>query len=148
MALSGWRAADLDNQANAWIAATTQEVPTFLNKFALINIGVNDINVTSQASFEASLGSLLDKIHAAWPTMHILVAKVWKRNFDALCDTMDDTWIPNVLSTRSAFASAGPDERIVIKAGDNGAANTTDGVHYSTAGNAAWAAALKTAMGF
>lgn len=146
--MSGWRAADLDNQANAWIAATTQEVPAFLNKFVLINIGVNDIGVTSQASFEASLGSLLDKIHTAWPTTHILVAKVWKRGFDSQCDTMDDTWIVNVLSGRSSFASAGPDERTVIKAGDNGAANTTDGVHYSTAGNAAWAAALKVSMGY
>lgn len=114
----------------------------------LVNIGVNDINVTPQASFEASLGSLLDKIHTAYPTMHILLALPWKRGFDTQCTTMDDVWIPNVASPRSSFVTLGPDERTVIKAGDNGVTNTTDGVHYSAAGNTAWAAALKTAMGF
>lgn len=147
MALSGWRVGDLDTQANGWIASNTQEVPAFLNKFILINVGVNDIGVTSQASFEASLGSLLDKIHAAWPTTRILVARVWKRGFDSQCDTMDNTWIPNVLATRGSFAAVGIDERVTIKGGDNGATNTTDGVHYSAAGNTAVALAWQSSMG-
>jgi hypothetical protein len=137
LATSGWRVADLDAALDAYLASavgTPNDV--------LINIGVNDANGgTSQASFEASLGSALDKVHTEWPNARIWLAKVWRGDSgaaEAQCDVINDTWMPNVTATRT-WVRTGPDERIVIKASDNGATNSSDLVHYSTAGDTAWA---------
>jgi hypothetical protein len=118
-------------------------------EWALIDIGVNDTlaPATGQAAFEASLGSVLDKIHAAWPSCQIRVAKVWARGRDALCDTVAG-YIDNVLSTRAAFAAVGHDERVWMKGADDGATMSYDGVHYSAAGNAECAVQWHTAMGY
>ena len=91
LATGGWKVADLDSAATAWLASATN-TPDWV----LINIGVNDLTgATSQASFEASLASVLDKVHAKWASAKVRVALIWKRNGDAASDLID-TWITNV----------------------------------------------------
>jgi lysophospholipase L1-like esterase len=135
LATSGWTVGDLLSATDAWIAAATS-IPDII----LVNIGVNDAAAgTSQANFESRLGSVLDKLHTAWPAALIYVAKVWRGDNPAWalqCDAISDTWIPNVLSTRS-WASIGLDERLVIRDPDNGASKTSDLVHYNSAGDTA-----------
>lgn len=149
-ATGGFKVADLDASADAWV--NTYATPVDKNlavQYVLINIGINDITAgTSQASFEASLGSLLDKVHAGFQNAKLYVALVWGRNHDAACDAMDNTWIPNVLSSRSSFAFVGFDERATLKGGDNGVTNTLDGVHPNATGYSAMAVAWKAALGF
>jgi lysophospholipase L1-like esterase len=139
LATSGWTVGNLLNATDAWIAAATQ-APDII----LINIGVNDTAAgTSQANFESRLGSVLDKLHAAFPAALINVAKVWRADNPAwavICDSMDDVWMPNVLATRP-WAVFGVDERSVIRDPDNGASKTSDLVHYNAAGQDAMAAA-------
>jgi hypothetical protein len=135
LAQAGWTVGDLLNATDAYIAGAT-DVPNVI----LVNIGVNDM-ATSQANFEARLGSVLDKFHAAWANTVIFVAKVWRGDTapgEAVCDTIDDVWIPNVLSTR-AWASLGLDERLVIREPDGGVSKTIDKVHYNPAGDTALA---------
>ncbi len=73
--------------------------------------------------------------------------RVWGRTFDAQCDLIDDTYIPNVLSSRGAFAAVGPDERIFLEHGDDGVTMTSDGIHPNATGYAETAAEWQTSMG-
>jgi lysophospholipase L1-like esterase len=137
LATAGWTVGDLLNNTDAWIAAAAT-VPDII----LLNIGVNDAaQGTSQANFESRLGSVLDKLHAAWPLALIFVAKVWRGDNPAwavTCDSISDVWIPNVLATRN-WASLGLDERLVIRDPDDGLTKTLDKVHYNSAGDTALA---------
>jgi lysophospholipase L1-like esterase len=144
LALGSTRVAWLDEHADDWIAAATQ-TPDWI----LVNTGINDTNApaTLQAAFEASYGSLLDKLHTAWPSARILVTYPWARNLDAACDTMAG-WIDNVLATRSPWAVIGDDERVWMKGADNGATMTNDGIHPNKAGNAEKVNQVITAMGY
>ena len=137
LATAGWTVLNLLNATDAWIAATVTPP-----NVVLINIGVNDVVAgTTQSNFESRLGSVLDKVHTAWPDAVIFVAKVWRGDqpsYPALCDTMNDVWMPNVLSVRP-WASFGLDERLVIRDPDDGVTKTSDKVHYNPAGDTALA---------
>lgn len=141
LATAGWRVADLDSAATAWLAAAT-DVPHVV----FVNIGVNDSNAaTSQSSFETSFASILDKIHTKWADAVIFVAKVWRGDSGAAetkCDLIDDTWMPNVMATR-AWADFGLDERLVIRDPDGGVSKTMDLVHYNSTGDTAIANACQ-----
>lgn len=143
LATNGWHAYHLADNVNAWIAGTP-----FEPEFVLINIGVNDMaSSTPQAEWEADLAFTLDRIHAAWPDCQILVAYPWTRLYAGKPDIWAG-YIDNVLATRGPWAAIGIDERVVLKGGDNGYTNTTDGTHYSAAGQTAIAAAWLAAMGY
>lgn len=135
-----WLAANVD----AWIAAAARAP-----EWALVNIGINDMGApaTSQASYEADLAYVLDAMHTAWPACAVLVSKVWGRGYDAAAVTMGG-WIGNVVTPRAAWVAISDDEGVWAKATDNGATMTTDGVHYSAAGNIEKAAQMLTAMGY
>ena len=141
LATSGWGVADLAAAVDAWLASGPPR------NFVLINIGVNNLGTVSQATYESNLAYVLDAIHAKWPRCKPLVMRVWKRGFNSQSDTMDDTWIPNVLASR-AWSGLGGDERVFLKGADDGASETVDGIHPTTAGYTATAAAWKAAMGY
>lgn len=113
----------------------------------MLNVGVNDLGVTSESDYETYLAYTLDAVHVAWPSCKVRVAYPWKRGYDTQSDTMAG-WIDTVLATRGAWASAGHDERVWLKGADNGATMTHDGIHYSTAGNAEAARQWKTVLGY
>lgn len=142
LATGGWTVSQLDSATDAWIAGAS-DTPTHV----LINIGVNDVPGTSQASFKASLASVLDKVHAAWPSAQILVMRVWKQGFDSGCDNLA-TWISDVLATRGPWAAVGPDERVFLKLSDNGVSLTSDGVHPNNSGYVYTAREWQIAMGY
>jgi hypothetical protein len=58
--------------------------------------------------------------------------RIWSRNVNPIWNDSINVWIGQSIAARSQFTFAGPDERIWLKAGDNGAAGTSDGSHYST----------------
>jgi len=91
--------------------------------------------------------TVLDAIHAKWPNALCYISRPWAQGEDADADTLAAR-IATVVAARSTFARLGDDERVWLKGADNGATNTTDGVHYSTAGHAACAAAKQTVMGY
>lgn len=121
--------------------STRNHIPDYIT----VAIGANDAGV-AQATFEAAFGSLLDKLHAKWANAHAYCSLPWVQGQDAAMDLIAG-YIANVVATRSSWAHIGPDERIVIEGGDDGATNTDDGVHPNRLGHIAWAAAWKTSMG-
>lgn len=137
---SGAVLADFQSTVDADLAAKTGTPD-----FAIVNIGVNDIaSLPDEATWKSNYGYVLDAIHTKWAACTILVAYPWEQGQDTNANTMAG-WIDTVLSTR-AWAAVGLDERVTIKGDDDGATNTSDGLHYSDAGQAAAAAAWAASM--
>jgi lysophospholipase L1-like esterase len=115
----------------------------------LVNIGVNDINggLQPQAQFEAEYADVIETINAAYPDAQIYLARPWYRDFETESDTIAG-WIANVQAAHPAYTVLGPDARVWAKGADNGATMTTDGVHYTAAGQTENAAQWRTVLGF
>lgn len=124
LATAGWTVVNLESNLAAHLAAVSTS-PTYL----FIDIGVNDISAaTSQANFETAYASILDQLHTKWPTLSVLVAKIWRSGAFAAEIANINSWIDNVLATRSAWASVAFDE------GDWLPAVVADALHPSVAG--------------
>jgi hypothetical protein len=91
---------------------------------------------TPDATFEADLANFVDQVHTRFPYALVYTTIPWQRGGDAAADLMA-THISNVCATRAAYCLTGDDERVWLKGADNGATNTSDGTHYSVAGQAA-----------
>lgn len=132
----------------AGIDANLAAYPGMPLDFVLVNLGANDAQtMPTQAAFEADLGYILDAVHVKWPAARVLVMRVWRRNQVANSNTIAG-WIANALSGRSAWASAGPDERVFLEGGDNGATNMSDDAHPNASGYALTAAQWYAVMGY
>lgn len=132
-----------------WQAAIDASLATAYGTpgYILFNLGVNDATGgTGEATFKADYLYILDAFHAKWPNAKIYCAHFWKRSNDAVCTTYNG-YVDYCIGQRSSFCFAGLDEPTTLKGSDNGNTNTTDGLHYSTAGCTAVAAAWQTAMG-
>jgi lysophospholipase L1-like esterase len=140
IATGGWKITDLR-------AAIVTQIPalTITPKYALINIGVNDAGITSKANFQADMVLINAALLAKWPYIRIGWARVWYQADPSACATLDG-WIGELVPT-TAGTFLGPDERIVLENGDDGATLTGDGVHPNHAGYTAMAAAWRSAMG-
>lgn len=117
-------------------------------EWLLLNLGANDLSGgTTQAAYETAMGEILDAAKAKWPSLKSKVMRPWRRGYDAQSATMA-TWVANVVSTRSAWASTGPDEAVFLKSSDDGATYTDDGLHPNLAGYTLTAAQWQAAMGY
>ena len=112
----------------------------------LINLGVNDswFVLPNQATWQASYLSLIDTLRLHWANIPIYLARPWLRFPNGGAGAAGDmdtiaTWIATIVGLRSNLF-VGPDERVWLKGADDGAAMTSDGIHYSSAGNVACAA--------
>jgi lysophospholipase L1-like esterase len=108
-------------------------------KKVIINLGMNNMSgvggaVFVEATNKASFQTIITAIRAAWPDCQIYIVKPWGRGYDASSATMAG-WIDTIIAANPG-CYAGFSEAVLIKAGDDGTANTTDGVHYSAAGMA------------
>lgn len=133
IATGGWQTADLAANIDASLAAYSGTPD-----FCLINIGVNDFGETfDQGTFRADwladMGYVLDALHTKWASTLIRVAQVWRQGYDDQAAILDDDYIVTAISGRS-YCAIGMDERTFLPGGDDGATNTIDGTHPSTAG--------------
>lgn len=112
----------------------------------LFNLGVNDFVGGVEATWIADVQAIADACHVRWPSATFYLMRPWKRSFNATADTYAG-WINTVVGSRT-FCALGPDERVWLKGADDGAAMTTDGIHYSAAGEAECAAQWKTVLGY
>lgn len=111
----------------------------------LINLGSNDLiqihlGNTDQAAWVGNMGTILDAVHAKWPTALVYLMRVYNSDWPTEQTALDDTYIPDVLSTRGAWAFVGPDERTFLPG------NTSDNTHPTAHGydltNEEWQAAM------
>jgi len=146
IAVSGYTWANWATNIAASLAATT--VGTECVAEVLIDLGVNDVTLgATEAQLKADAATVMDALHAKWPRARIGVAHPWKRGSTAALATLSG-WLDAVMADgRSTWTFAGPDEAVWLEGGDDGATMTSDGVHYSAAGQAENAAQWKTAMG-
>lgn len=112
----------------------------------MYNIGVNDFVAGTHAQWVADVEYVADAVHARWPAAIFYITKPWKSGFDSTADTYAG-WVDEIVAART-FARVGDDERVWLKGADNGATNTTDGIHYSAAGETAAVTAKKTVLGY
>lgn len=145
LATSGWAVVDLKTNIDTALSARVN-----MPDLVLINIGVNDVNsdVPDQTAWETNMAYVLDAIHTRWASTQVYIMRVWKRGAanQAGLNAIDDTYIPNVISTR-AWSHLGPDERVWLEGGDDGATMSTDGIHYSAAGQLEAAQQWETVLG-
>ena len=110
--------------------------PSVAPRAVLFQLGVVDARTVvagDEAAWKAALGTILDAFHSKWPTALVYVAKPWGRDEAAGCDILAP-WIDSVVDARD-WADDGPDERIYLEGGDDGATMTFDGVHPTDAGS-------------
>lgn len=115
--------------------------------FVFVNLGKNDVkngaSAPVQATVESNLAYILDACHVKWPLARVYLAKIQALNDNGYLTALDDTWIPNVLASRSAWAFVGPDERTFLSAG-----NMVDNLHPNHAGHVLLATNVRTTAGY
>jgi hypothetical protein len=82
------------------------------------------------ANYQYIINALIKK----WPNAKIFIAKPWERTKDREAGILA-SWIDYLMMVNSRILYPGPDESIWIKDDDDGYTMTTDGCHYSLAGN-------------
>lgn len=142
IARGGYTVAGMKALVDADLAATTPS--TTVGRIAF-NLGANETNsMPTQAQWLADTRYVLDAFATKWPGVQVYLMRPWVRGHLSDCNTLAG-WIDQVVSSR-AFAHLGPDERIWLEGGDDGATMTADGIHYSAAGHVEaarqWALAL------
>lgn len=126
-AYPGWTTTDVLNGGSGRPSlATALAATTLTPDYVLVDIGVNDIGVTSQATFESQYGQILDALSAKWASAKLLYSKVWKNG--AAFATING-YIATVVSTRPAW-TLGNDETTWLST----AGNNADGLHPSSVG--------------
>lgn len=107
-AVGGWTVENALSGLSAALALTTH-VP----KYIFVNLGTNEANdnpLPSEGTWKTNYASLLDQLHAKWPSAHIYLAHVWRDNFEANCSTLN-SWIDAVIADgRSDWTTVAFDE--------------------------------------
>jgi hypothetical protein len=131
-----------------------------------LSLGTNDVNGDNPndvfyndanqdgAEWTATLAYVLDAVHVKWSGCQCYVMRPWKPDitgyeFQAKLDLIGDTLIPNAISGR-AWAHLGPDERVFLENGDDGATYIETGdtrIHPNAAGYTLTAEQWKTTLG-
>ena len=115
--------------------------------YALFNIGAKDAegSLDTQVNTEADLASMAAMINSRWPSTEVYFMRPWCIGCDTNADTLAG-WIANVVATQS-WINSGPDERVFLENGDNGATYMADNLHPNAAGYALTADEWETLLG-
>jgi lysophospholipase L1-like esterase len=130
-----WRA-----NIDAALVSTTLHTPHYI----LWNLGAND-NADNEAGWKADAQYIIDAFHTKWTSAKIYFMRIWERSNPNL--TAFATWYADLVAANPGVCFLGPDERVFLENGDDGASLTTDGTHPNHAGYIATAQAWKTALG-
>jgi lysophospholipase L1-like esterase len=122
---------------------------TTLSNHVFINLGVNDwvSGLPNETTWKANYQTIIDAVHAKFADAKIYIVKPWSRNHNSDAVTVAG-WIDDIIAANSGVVFAGHDESGWLKGADDGATMTSDGVHYSTAGNAECISQWETVLGF
>lgn len=112
----------------------------------LVNIGANDMGAT-ESQWKADYQYIIDALVAKWPDAEIFLAKPWRRGYATECTALAG-WIDALVAANPTTCFLGHDERVWLEGGNDGTTMTTDGIHYSAAGQAECANQWKTILGY
>jgi len=144
-AVSGYQLQDIKNGIDAEILNHESRINLIRNVF-LINVGVNDVN-PEKATWKANYQYVIDALVAKWSDAEIFIVKPWKRSGGAKIDSMA-IWIDQLINENPTTCFYGHDERVWLEGGDDGATMTSDGTHYSVAGQAECVNQWKIILGY
>jgi hypothetical protein len=144
-AVGGIGILNLAANINTYITEHLQDYDADRRLF-FVNIGANDNNRT-RAVWKPAAQNVVDALVAKWPNAEIYFAKPWHRAYPAAMDSIA-VWIDEIVATNPTSCYVGHDERIWLEGGDDGATMSSDGVHYSTAGQIECANQWKTILGY
>ena len=130
----------------SWLASHASYARNDFNIF-LIDLGVNWSVAPTESEWKASYKNIIDAILAKYSGAKVYLTKPWKRGWTTWPNTLAG-WIDDIVADYSGNVLVGDDERTWLEGGDDGATNTSDGIHYSTAGGIAKVAATRTALGY
>lgn len=144
-AVPGVTTATAAGAIDAFLAAITEQSDTPV--WVLYNLGSNDLagisdSSITEAAWKANTGYIFDAIHTKWPNAQIRAMRVYWAGAEAAAATLNDSWLPAVISTRSGFVAVGPDERLFLPG------NLTDATHPNATGYSLTAAQWQTVMGY
>lgn len=131
------------------MAGFAPESPETSVRFVAYNLGVNDVFngvLPNETTWKTNTLAILDAVNARYPNAAIYLMRPWKRGQGTAFDTMAG-WVADVVALR-AFAHLGPDERVWLANGDDGATLTQDGIHPNAAGRLVERAVWQAAMGY
>lgn len=133
---------------DAWLADASY-IPTMRN-IILMSLSVNDMSHTmpDSAAWYADYKYMIDAIKTKYTNAEFYLSYPWSRSYSAVECPQMKRWIDVLIATYPSYVFAGDDENVWCEGGDNGATMTTDGVHYSVAGNAAKLTQIRTILGF
>lgn len=115
-------------------------------EYALLNLGANETNaMPAEADFKTNYNTIIDTIEATYSGIKIRVMRPWRKNFAAECNTLAG-WIADIVAAQGGNVALGPDERIFLEGGDDGATYTVEGIHPNAVGAALTAAQWLTVM--
>jgi len=152
-AVGGYKLSTLKSSFDAFMLEHAGKASSVCDKFVfLINVGANDVSgVIVEATWKTNYNYIIDAILTEYPTGKIYITKPWRRDYGTECDTLAG-YIDDIVA---AYAISNPDHVYVgddectwLEGGDNGATMSSDGIHYSTAGNTAKAAAIRAVIGY
>lgn len=138
---SGGTTATVNGLVPAFLASQTLQP-----QWALVNLGSNDVpkihdGTLTSSAWLASMGTLLDAIHARWPSTQVRLMRVYHTTYPTECDTIAG-WMDTVVASRSAWAAVGPDERVFLPG------HVSDVTHPDSTGYGLTASAWQTVMGY
>lgn len=147
LAQGGWMTSDVRANIDAYLATMNEAEKQ--PEFVLINLGSNDVfyvhyGPLTYETWSADMGYIMDAVHAKWPGARVLLARPFSTGaeFGAAFDLYDDTWIPAVIASRSAWSGLGPDERVYL------VGNYADVTHPTATGYQLTADEWQAAMGY
>lgn len=143
--------AGVDGQTTAgWastISAFLATVTGTANKITY-NLGANDMPfIPAEATWKANTVIIINAILAKWPTAQIYMARPWRRGYGTESNTIAG-WIADIVALYPSNCHLGPDERVWLENGDDGATYTSDGIHYTAGGQTLCAAQWAAVMGY
>lgn len=122
---------------------TVAEIPESI----LINVGANDVvAMPSETDLKNYVTTITNAMHAKWPNAQIYFVRVWRRNYAVNCNTLA-TWLGDLVALHPTYLHLGPDERVFLENGDDGATYTVDGIHPTLPGYELEADNWKTSLG-
>lgn len=130
------------------ISVTLATVTNYIH-YALINLGVNDVTagLPDETTWKANYQTIIDAFKADWPGIKVYITKPWKRGFDTEVTALAG-WIDDLVAANAGVCFVADNESTWLKGADDGVTMTTDGVHYSVAGNAEKINQMITVFGY
>lgn len=130
------------------IVADLAAITTGTPQYILWNIGANDTDsMPSEATFKANAQTCIDAIHAKWDSAKIYFMRVFVKSKAAECANIAQ-WYADLVTANPGVCFLGPDERVFLENGDDGATYMADDRHPNVAGYIVEFANWRSSLGY